>query len=231
MLKIMVHGKRKSLYDEDMTTKPKKPAAGAKNSVKPMRPTIDKHMRVSDILTLLPDAGPIVAQYGLHCFSCEANAYETLDEGCRTHGFSDADIDDLVTDLNELMQNRPERPQTITVTKDAALTLKNVLENEGKGDWGLSVGLDNGGGFCMEFVKDAADGDKIFGNDDVPQLKVFASVVTLGSIGGATIDFRDGRFKLDLPEDPTSPDGLRGAGQKLQKQSCGCKDNGKCGCQ
>lgn len=197
-----------------MTTAKKKPAGTAEKNGAVV---ISKHMRVSDILTLLPDAGPLVAQYGLHCFSCEANAHETLDEGCRTHGFSDEDIDDLVTDLNELLSSRPERPQTLSVTKDAAVALMSMLENEGKSDWGLSVGLDEGGGFCMEFAKAASADAKTFQNNDVPALRVFATTVTLGSIGGATIDFRDGRFKLDLPEDS-------------KKTACGCTDGGTCGC-
>jgi len=192
----------------------KKPAAKPNKSAK-KHPAIriHKHMRVSDILTLLPDAGPIVAEYGLHCFSCEANAYETLDEGCKTHGFRDTEIDDLVTDLNELLSNRASRPQVLTVTNDAADALLSVLQSEGKPDWGLSVGLDEGGGFCMEFAKDAAKEDKTFEKNG---LRIFASTITLGSIGGATIDFREGRFKLDLPED--------------SKKTCACGKGEECGC-
>lgn len=180
-------------------------------------------MRVSDILTLLPHAEPLVAQYGLHCFSCAANAYETLDEGCRTHGFSDQDIDDLVKDLNELLKDQSARPQKLTLTKDAALALKEILSAEGKVDWGLLVGVDEGGGFCMEFVEKPAVDDQICTNEEVPDVRMFASVLTLNSIGGATIDFREGRFKLDVP--PMAKGCKCGKGEE-----CGCEGGGECGC-
>lgn len=169
-------------------------------------------MRVSDILALCPEATGIVAEYGLHCFSCASNTMETLEEGCQSHGFTDDDIDDLVTDLNTLLRERPERPATLTVTESAAKALQDIAESEGKKTEGLAVIADEHGGFCMEFRSAAEKGDKIFGHEEVPRLKVFASVLTLQRIGGSRIDYREGRFKLDMEGD-----------------ACGC-GSGECGC-
>jgi len=180
-------------------------------------PLIRKTMRVSDIVGLLPEGEPLLAEYGLSCFSCSANAYETLEEGCASHGFSDEDINDLTADLNLLLSRRPERPQTLTVTKDAAEQLKAILSEQGTLAQGLVVDVDENGGFCMESVEAPADA-KTFVNDAVPDMKVHASTLTLTRIGGATIDFRDGRFKLDLPEDAA------------KKRACACKDDGECAC-
>lgn len=188
-----------------MTTKTKKKAQ-----------SIAKAMRVAEILALLPEAEPVLAQYGLHCFHCSANVYETLDEGCKTHGFTDEDIGDLVTDLNELLESRPARPQTLTLTLPAAQALVGIAKGEGKEGQGLEVGVDEGGGFCMEFREKPAEGDRTFFHADAPAMQIFASALTLQRIGGATIDFRDGRFKLDLPED-------------AQKKGCAC-GKGECGC-
>ncbi len=156
-------------------------------------------MRVSDILTLLPNAESLLAQYGLSCYSCAANAYETLEDGCRSHGMPEAEIDDLVTDLNELLKDRPERPQTLAITELAASALKQLMESQGKAGWGIKVGLDDGGGFAMEFAEKESDGDQIFANELVPDIRLFATSLTLASIGGSTIDLREGRFKLDMP--------------------------------
>lgn len=177
---------------------------------------IRRDMRVSEIVALVPESEPLLAEYGLSCFSCSANAYETLAEGCASHGFSDEDINDLTADLNILLSQRPERPQTLTVTKDAAEQLKLILTEQGTLRNGLTVGLDENGGFCMESSEKPA-GAKTFSNDAVPGLEIHAAVVTLKRIGGATIDFREGRFKLDLPEDAA-------------KKSCACGGEGACAC-
>lgn len=116
-----------------------------------------------------------------------------------------------------MIDDKPERPQTITVTKEAAVQLKEILTVEGKAGWGLSVGLDSNGGFSMDVVEEKASTDLTFINKDVPDVPVYASPMTLFSIGGATIDFRDGRFKLDLPED------------LIKKQSC-CQGKDACDC-
>lgn len=162
-------------------------------------------MRVAEILALLPEAEPLIAQYGLHCFHCSANAYETLDEGCRTHGFTEEDIGDLVADLNELLIHRPERPQTLMVTLPAAEQLRTIATQEGKTGQGLLVGVDEAGGFCMEFVERASPDVRVFFHADAPDVQIYATSLTLQRIGGAVIDFREGRFKLDLPEDAISP--------------------------
>lgn len=179
-------------------------------------------MRVSDILTLLPNSEPLIAQYGLSCFSCSANDSENLEDGCRTHGMPEAEIDDLVTDLNELLKDRPARPQMLTLTAPAARALGELLAAEGKAHWGLLVGLDSSGGFSMEFREKPEDDDKQFHNDEVPAVRLFANATTLAGIGGATIDLRDGRFKLDMPE-------------ASQKRTCACSGGecdcgGNCGC-
>lgn len=196
----------------DMPRAARTPEAGKKNRQKPsMRRSkdsgrktgirIDRTMGVMDILTLLPDSASLLAQYGLSCFSCSMNASETLEDGCLSHGFSTEDIDDLVTDLNEMLKDRPDRPQTLTLTEPAARALLEIIESQNKRGEGLLVGLDEHGGFCMEFQKSAASGDKTFQNDAVPEVTLFATSMTLGAIGGSTIDFRDGRFKLDMPSD------------------------------
>jgi hybrid cluster-associated redox disulfide protein len=207
------------------------PAAEEKNPripTNPKNPTIiTKGMRVSDILTLLPNAAPLIAQYGLSCYSCSANDSETLEEGCRSHSMKDQSIDDLVTDLNELFASKPARPQILVLTDSAATALKEILAKEGKSGWGLKVGLDENGGFSMEFVEKASSDDRAFSNGDV---SLFASDATLAGIGGATIDVRDGRFKLDLPEDNKKGCACGGTCDRADKGSCACESGGGCDC-
>lgn len=178
---------------------------------------ITRAMRVQDILALLPHAQPLLAEYGLHCVGCAGSEFETLEEGYYTHGFAEDKLDDLVTDLNSLFERQPERPKTIAVTEAAALGLMKILESEGQVEHYLVVGLDDAGGFCLDVLPDVTDDHVLFGHEKVPALKLAASPVTLRRLGGATVDHRDGRFKLDLPQDAA-------------KHTCSCANGGECSC-
>jgi hybrid cluster-associated redox disulfide protein len=174
-------------------------------------------MRVSEIVALLPESEPILTEYGLHCFHCPAGAVESLGEGCRGHGFSSEEISDLVADLNTLLAERPKRPEHLTVTEEAARALLAVRDTEGRTEEGVQIAIDALGNFCMEFCAEPPPDNRTFRAGDVP-LTFYASALTLQRIGGATIDFRDGRFKLDMPEDSKGcacGGGVCGAG-------CGC---------
>lgn len=177
-------------------------------------------MRVSDILFLVPDAGPLLTRYGLHCFGCVYSGMETLREGCMSHGFDDADVDALVIELNELLASRPARPRTLTVTKAAAEHLLIIARQEHHERDVLEVVADERGGFCMEFRESMPDDADAFGHPDV-ELRIAATALTLARIGGATIDFRNERFALDLPEDASTCCGGGGC-----EGGCGCSSGG-----
>jgi hybrid cluster-associated redox disulfide protein len=174
-------------------------------------PQIHRQMPIQEIVTMIPEAKSVLAEYGLHCFSCAGSEFENLDDGCKGHGFSDEEITELVDDLNVMFDEMPSRPEILTLTADAARAIQKVARDEGEKECGLEVIADATGGFCMEFRSGAAGkpDEKTFENDEVPGVRLFASALTLKRIGGAKIDFREGRFKLDLPED-------------AQKIACGC---------
>ena len=171
-------------------------------------PIITRDMRVLDIVTLVPQAADVMAQWGLHCSQCSVGGTEILEDGCRAHGLSEEDIDALLVDIDDARQSMPARPGHLTLTASAARAIRALAEQDGKtpdDTWwktgGLTVTVDGEGGFCMEFSNAKEENDRIFIHADEPQVRLFASPLTLGRIGGATIDFRDGRFKLDLFED------------------------------
>ncbi len=175
----------------------------------------ERSTSISDIVTLCPPAKHVLSEYGLHCTGCAGSTYETLEQGCYGHGFSDEDIEALVEDLNDALKEMPARPQTITLTLPAAKAIGDIADSEGKTGEGLVVTVDGTGGFCMEFRAEPEGDEKIFFHPDAPEIRLFASAMTLQRIGGATIDFRNERFKLDLPED-------------AQATACAC--GGNCDC-
>lgn len=177
------------------------PAATLQNSGEHDGPVsrITPDMRISDILLLLPEAGALLAQYGLHCAGCAFGGIETLAQGCAGHGYSDEEIRELADALSAQLAAGPRRPATLIVTRAAAEHLRKIADAEGRSGELLEVIADERGGFCMEFRSTVPEGAPVFGHLDV-DVRVTASPVTLARVGGATIDFRDERFKLDLPE-------------------------------
>lgn len=180
-------------------------------------------MPILEIVTLIPEAKKVLAEYGLHCFSCAGSEFETLQEGCMSHGFADEEIDELVDDLNQMLAEMPARPETLTITTAAAHAIGKIAADENRKDEFLAVIADATGGFCMEFRPEPDAADHTFKNSDVPSVRILASPLTLKRIGGAVIDFRDGRFKLDLPEDA----GKIGCGCSGEMADCGCKSDQK----
>lgn len=175
---------------------------------------IHKSMRVADILTLLPEAEKLLAQYGLHCNGCSIGGVEILEDAAGMHGMKEEDLNDLLTDLHILLSRRPARPHILTITDAAAEALQKILETEKKLGWILQVGLDEVGGFNLEIIEHSPEGDTTFLKNG---LTFSASNLTLAAIGGSTIDYREERFKLDLP----------GSGEG---SGCACKEGGECGC-
>lgn len=164
-------------------------------------PVINKHMTVREIMALVPAAADIMVEYGLHCFSCSIGGVETLQQGCGMHGFDEETVEALVDDINDAIHQAPKRPQHLTVTATAARAIGEIAAQQDKQGDILVVTVDEQGGFCLEFQDKPLEGDKEFTHPEVPDVKIFASVLTLSRIGGATIDMRDNVFKLDLPEE------------------------------
>lgn len=181
-------------------------------ATKPGKQILTRSMRVADILTILPEAEGVFATYGLHCSGCSIGGAEILEEAMQMHSMKEEDMNDLLADLHVMLARRPERPQTMTITDDAATALSNILATEGREGFVLQVGIDEAGGYSMEIVQKAGVDDVLFQKMDIT---VSASPMTLAVIGGSTIDYRDGRFKLDV--EGTAP-------------GCACKNGGTCEC-
>jgi hybrid cluster-associated redox disulfide protein len=188
----------------------KKPTA--KKGKKKTPVAVTKTMTVGDIVERYPQTTEILALYGLHCFACSANMLETLEEGCLGHGFSEEEVATLVDELNAHITAMPPRPQTLSISDEAARAIAVIARDEQKEGQGLVVLADENGNFFLEFREQIDVGEKEFINKEVPSVRIFASTLTLQRIGGAMIDFRDGRLKLDIDACCSGKDG-----------SCACK--------
>ncbi len=192
-----------------------KPKKSNSKAVKKAVPHVDAFMNVMEITALHPGAAGVLAAYGLHCTNCAFNTMDSLDVGARAHGLESDDIQNILTDLRELLETAPARMPVLTLTESAAAALKNLAAQEGKPGCLLRVMSDQTGGYCMEFAETMESDDHHFAHPAVNGVALISSPETLMRIGGATVDFRDNRFKLDLPSaaTPCACDG----------ESCACK--------
>ena len=115
-----------------------------------------------------------------------------------------------------------------TITEAAADKAKEVLEKEGKAEWGLRIFV-AGGSCCgpsygMDLDENSKDGDEITEKNG---LKVFTDQDTFAKLQGMTIDFiDDGQqqgfvIKGDNPSSCSPDNGGGGCGSGGCGSSCG----------
>ncbi len=61
---------------------------------------LSKFDLLGTILEECPRAAELLAEYGLHCISCFANQFDTLEMGAQVHGMTDDDLNDMVNEIN-----------------------------------------------------------------------------------------------------------------------------------
>jgi iron-sulfur cluster assembly accessory protein len=176
---------------------------------------ISPEMTIEEILTKFPHKSQRLAneitKAGLHCVGCGAATWETLEAGMLGHGMSRTAIDNLLKKLNAILAEEADLT-TISLTPKAASKYKEILEEEGKADWGMRFGEEAAGCSGLEFVLDysekADEDDATFESHGI-QIHVKRSLVH--RLLGSEIDYVDG---------------LHGAGFKISnpnvKASCGC---------
>ena len=170
--------------------------------------TVEQRLRreltIGDVLQEYPDAAPLLTEKGIHCVGCHVSPFETLEEGFRSHGMSEEEIDTILADVNEklaaALKNKPvqkEAPSgtTITVTATAATKVLELMKKEGKdaATTFLRIAVLPGGcsGMTYDFSFDV-DGEKP--EDHVVEkdgLTVLIDKKSLGIIPDATIDYTE----------------------------------------
>ena len=70
-----------------------------------MAEKISKDMSLGDVVTKFPKAAPVMLNYGLHCIGCHVAAFETVEQGAKSHGMSDEDIKKMVDEMNKAVES------------------------------------------------------------------------------------------------------------------------------
>lgn len=70
---------------------------------------LDKFQILGDVAIESPKAAELLAAFGLHCISCFANSFDTLEMGARVHGMDDGEIDDMIAEINKELKEAYEK--------------------------------------------------------------------------------------------------------------------------
>lgn len=62
---------------------------------------ITSKTKLNDLLRKNPETVEILFDAGLHCIGCPMAMQETLEQGCKAHGMTKKEINELVKRLNE----------------------------------------------------------------------------------------------------------------------------------
>lgn len=107
--------------------KPKnKPSVAAKQSG---QNALSGDILISTAVSRYPEIVPVLMQYGIHCIGCHVSAYESLYDGLAGHGFSDDNIQRVISELNKVIAEQNEKRKTIKVNvKDGIKLTKSAVE-------------------------------------------------------------------------------------------------------
>lgn len=188
-----------------------------------MRQVVRRDMQIGEIVQKYPAAIEPMLAAGLHCVGCHVAYWETLEQGCAGHGFSDERIDKLVEDINKALENQEEaapaqdekEEKPLAVTAKAAEKFKRLIkEYEKPENTMLRIQVLPGGcagmsyGFDFEEPQNTNEDDTILDYDGV---KIVIDEESSEILQGSKVDYVEA---------------LSGSGFKISNpnasQSCGC---------
>lgn len=171
-----------------------------------MKEYVKRDMIMGDIVGKYPPAVEVMLGYGLHCVGCHVNAFETLEQGCRGHGMSDEDIEEMLKEINTAIEENhvDSEGKDLVLTKKAVEKVKEFQKNMKKEGHGLRIEIIPGGcsgqSYAMDFDEKSTEEDIVIEQDGV---KIFVSKNDMELIRGSTIDFLDtmqgAGFRVDNP--------------------------------
>jgi len=65
--------------------------------------TVEKNMRIGDLLMIDRGIAMILMQSGMHCVGCPSAAGETLEEACMVHGI---DVNKVTEEINSFLASK-----------------------------------------------------------------------------------------------------------------------------
>ncbi len=70
---------------------------------------VTKDMIIREVVEKYPDSINVFLEYGVLCFSCPVASQETIENGLKSHGFSDEEIEEIVDKINKAVEKGGEK--------------------------------------------------------------------------------------------------------------------------
>lgn len=178
----------------------------------PVEAKVNRSMTMGDIVSKYPETVDAMMAAGLHCIGCSVSYTESLEDGCRSHGMSEEDIDALLDQMNQAVVPTDATGKVVQLTPKASAKIQELMKAEGKEGFYLRVGFIKGGcsgySYVLDFEKDKLADDNQFEEEGI---QIIMRPEAKEALTGLKVDYRDG---------------LQGAGFKIvnpnAKRSCGC---------
>ncbi|MCX6803590.1 MAG: DUF1858 domain-containing protein [Candidatus Diapherotrites archaeon] len=90
---------------------------------------VKKTDTLGEAINNFPEIAPVLAQAGLHCIGCHVSGYESIEQGCLSHGMSTKDVTALINQANARISEFEKMP-IVTFTVSAAKELNKRLGNK-----------------------------------------------------------------------------------------------------
>jgi len=74
------------------------------NKKKDLELKIDKNTNIAELVFAHPEAEEILAAFGLHCASCFAAGFDTLEQGAKIHGMLDEEIEEMIEEVKTVIK-------------------------------------------------------------------------------------------------------------------------------
>jgi len=72
-----------------------------------MKNKITKDMKINEIFEKFPEnvdeLAKVLLDEGFHCFGCPAAGFESLEDGIKSHGKSDKEVEEIIKKLNDVI--------------------------------------------------------------------------------------------------------------------------------
>jgi iron-sulfur cluster assembly accessory protein len=180
-----------------------------------MKQSITKSTLIGDILSQNPEKAhelsEVMTNFGIHCVSCGVASFEPLEQGVLSHGYSEEDLNKLITDLNKVINQKETKPETkptnfsLKLTPKALTKIKQTIKSEGEGKI-LRVSVIIGGclgqTYDLEIIETAPKEDLKFKQED---LEISVDKNSLEYLNNTEIDFIESQeesgFKFNNPNE------------------------------
>tara|TARA_Y100000310_G_scaffold334212_1_gene413401 strand:+ start:1257 stop:1814 length:558 start_codon:yes stop_codon:yes gene_type:complete len=178
-----------------------------------MKQPITKDTLIGEILSQNPEKSQtlseVMTDFGIHCVDCGVASFETLEQGVLSHGYSEKDLNKLITDLNKVINEKETKSETkpndfsLKLTPKAITKVKQIIQSEGEGKI-LRVSAITGGclgqTYDLEIMETAPKQDLKFKQED---LEISVDKNSLECLNNTEIDFIDSQnesgFKFNNP--------------------------------